>query len=148
MGTYTQIFYHIVYSTKERRLSLTPEIRQDLFRYVWGILTEHKCRLYRINAVDDHIHMLISLHQDVKLSDLIKTVKVASTKWLRREKGRVRFPGWQSGYGAFTHSYAQKNQMIEYIKNQEQHHRTVSFTSELRCLLKEAGIAFEEKYLR
>ena len=146
MATYTQIIYHIVYATKERRLSLTPEIREDLFRYVWGVLKEHKCHLYRINAVDDHMHMLINLHQEVKLSDLIKNMKVASTKWLRRERGRVRFPGWQSGYGAFTHSFADKSRLIEYIKYQEEHHRAVSFKDELRALLKEAGVDFDEKY--
>ena len=90
--------------------------------------------------------MLTSVHPTLSLCDVIKDVKVASTKWLRYERGMARFPGWQDGYGAFTHSWGERHRLITYIKNQDEHHGRVSFRDE-RALLEEAGVEFEEKYM-
>ncbi|MBI5384005.1 MAG: IS200/IS605 family transposase [Verrucomicrobia bacterium] len=146
-STFTQIYYHLVFSTKDRERVLVAEQREELLRYVWGIIRNQHGHLYRINAVEDHVHLLTSLHPSVALANLVKDIKVASSGWIK-EKGL--FPGfhnWQEGYSAFTASHADKDRLIEYIKNQPEHHHQKTFREELRDLLVEARIEFDERYL-
>ena len=121
--------------------------RNEFFQYIWGILKNKKCHLYRINDVDDHIHILTSLHPTVTLAGLIKEIKTSTSSWIKRKNIFPGFENWQDGYGAFTKSHQEKNRVIEYIKKQEKHHEKISFAEELKKLLKEEGIDFEEKYL-
>ncbi len=144
MATYTQIIYHIVFSTKHRERVLTLSRREDLFRYIWGIIKNKQGHLYRINGVEDHVHILSSLHPTVALSDFIKAIKVASALWIKENGVFVEFDHWQDGYGAFTHSLGEKDRLTEYIKGQEEHHRHESFVDEYKRLLTEAGIEFDE----
>ncbi len=147
MSTYTQILYQIVFSTKNRERTLISAHRKELFKYIWGILQNKKCHLYQMNGVEDHIHILTHLHPSVALSDLIKDIKLASSKFIKEQNIFPDFKGWQDGYGAFTYSIDRKDILINYIKNQEEHHRVKSFREEYTELLKEHGIEFEEKYL-
>ena len=147
MSTFTQILYHIVYSTKNRECSLKHGNREALFRYVWGVVRNKKGHLYRINGVEDHLHILSDLHPTVALADFIKDLKVSSSKWIKDDRVFPGFTGWQDGYGAFTHSWGEKDVLIEYIKDQQKHHATVSFRDEYRRLLEEAGIEFDERFL-
>lgn len=147
MSTYTQILYQIVFSTKNRERTLSPNNRPQLFKYIWGIINNNKCHLYRINGIEDHLHILTHLHPTVALSDLVKNIKVASSLFTKENKLFEHFNGWQDGYGAFTYSIKEKDRLIEYIKNQEEHHNTVSFRDEYINLLNEHGIEFDEKYL-
>ena len=148
MSTFTQILYHVVYSTKNRECSLKHANREALFRYLWGVVRNKKGHLYRINGVEDHLHILSDLHPTVALADFIKDLKVGSSKWIKDDRVFPGFTGWQDGYGAFTHSWGEKNALIEYIKDQQNHHATVSFRDEYRRLLEEAGIEFDERYLQ
>ena len=147
MSTYTQILYQIVFSTQNREKVLTKENRENLYRYIWGILKSKKCHLYQINAVDDHIHIATHIHPTVALSEVIKDIKIASSKWIKEEKIFPDFQSWQKGYGAFTYTNREKSVLINYIKNQEEHHRTISFKNEYIKLLNEFDIDFDEKYL-
>jgi putative transposase len=147
MSTYTQILYHIVFSTKDRTPCLTAEKRPDLFRYVWGIVKNRDTHLYRVNATDDHVHILSGLHPSVALADFGKDIKLGASGWIKEERAFPQFTYWQEGYGAFTLSIKEKDAVIEYIKNQEEHHQRVSFRDEFRKLLEEAGIEFDERYL-
>ncbi len=147
MSTFTQIYYHIVFSTKNREFSLKAGRREDLFRYMWGAINNNNCHLYRLNGVDDHIHIFTSLHPTVSLADLVKDIKISSSKWIKENGVFHGFTGWQDGYSAFTHSHAERNRLIEYIKEQNEHHARKSFKDELKELLAEAGIEFDEKYL-
>jgi putative transposase len=147
MSTYTQIICHIVFSTKERGRVLDKPRREDLFRYIWGIVKNHDGHLYRINGVEDHIHILTSLHPTVALADFVKAIKTGSSAWIKENDVFPQFGHWQEGYGAFTHSIQEKDALIEYIKNQEEHHRRASFLDEYRELLRKAGVEFDEKYL-
>ena len=144
---YTQILYHIVFSTKNREKVLIKEKREDLFKYTWGILKNHKCHLYRINGVDDHIHILSNLHPTIALSDLIKDIKVASSIWIKENNIFPKFNGWQKSYGGFTYSFDTKDILINYVKNQEEHHKTITFEEEFISLLNEHGIDYDKKYL-
>jgi putative transposase len=147
MSTYTQIFYHITFSTKERRPCLLAEGREKLFRYIWGVIKNRKGHLYRINAVEDHLHIFSDLHPSISLGDYIKEIKVSTNRWIKETQIFPNFNSWQDGYGAFTKSYEEKDRLIEYIKNQVEHHKTVDYREELRHLLEEAGIEFDEKFL-
>ncbi|MDP8208853.1 MAG: IS200/IS605 family transposase [Candidatus Electryonea clarkiae] len=147
MSTYTQIIYHIVFSTKDRKNVITTENRDELFRYIWGIIKNKKCHLYRMNGTKNHLHILSHLHPSICLADYIREIKVGSTKWIKENKKFQGFTNWQDGYSAFTHSIQDKNTLIEYIKNQNEHHNNISFIDEYRTLLNDAGIEFDEKYL-
>ncbi len=146
-NTYTQILYHIVFSTKNRERAITSDRREDLFRYLWGIQKNLKCHLYRIGGVEDHVHILTSLHPSLALSKYIEEVKTGSTHWIRKEGIFKDWPGWQDGYAALTLANKDKVGVIEYIKNQEEHHRRTTFMEEYRRILDEAGVKYEPKYL-
>jgi putative transposase len=147
MSTYTQILYHIVFSTKDRCPCFHSDGREELFKYIWGVIKNKKCKLFRINGVKDHLHILTDLHPSVCLADLVKAIKVSSSIWIKEKGDFPRFKAWQKGYGGFTHSIKEKSALIEYVKNQEAHHKNMSFIDELKTLLREAGIEFNGKYL-
>jgi REP element-mobilizing transposase RayT len=136
-----------VFTTKNREPALSENKRDDLSRYIWGIINNKKCHLYRIGGTSDHLHILTDLHPTVCLADLIKDIKVSTSKWIKANHVFEAFTHWQDGYGAFTHSANDKNALIEYIKGQKEHHKKLSFMDEYRSLLKKAGIEFDDKYL-
>jgi putative transposase len=147
MSTYTQILYQIVFGTKYRAPVLIASGRPELFRYIGGILKNKKCHVYQINGVEDHLHILTYLHPSVALSDLVKDIKLASSQFIKERQLFPDFAGWQAGYGAFTYSIDCKSILVNYIKNQEQHHRKTTFREEYIDLLREHSIDFDEKYL-
>ncbi len=144
---YTQILYQLVWSTRQREKTMIKEDRHKLFRHMWGTLRNHKCHLYRINGVEDHLHILTHMHPTIALSDLIKDLKISSSKFIKKNKIFPDFDAWQQGYGAFTYSIESKDRLIEYIKNQEAHHSKITYIDEFRKLLNDHQIEFDEKYL-
>lgn len=146
MATYTQILYHLVFATKNRERTLSAPRREDLFRYIWGVVKHKECHLYRIGGVEDHLHILTSLHPTVALADLVKDIKVASVVWIKEGRVFPEFDHWQEGYGAFTHALCDRDRLIAYVKGQVEHHRTVSFLDEYKSLLHEAGLELDERY--
>ena len=147
MSTYTQILYQIVFSTKYRERTLTHENRPELFKFISGILKNKKCHLYRINGVEDHLHIITHLHPGVALASLVKDIKIASSVMIKKKGLFLGFGGWQEGYAAFTYSIDAKDNLIEYVKNQEEHHKARVFKEELIELLREQEVEFDEKYL-
>lgn len=145
--SYTQILYHIVFTTHDREPCLDEANRSRLFEYIWGALKNKDCHLYRVNGVEDHIHLLCSVHPSVSLADLVKDIKVSSTKLIKQESLFPNFSHWQEGYGAFTCSYKDKDAIIQYIQRQEEHHREVSYAEEFETMLKAAGVGYDSKYL-
>ena len=146
-NTYTQILYHVVFSTKKRVPAIAKERRADLYHYIWGINKSLKCHLYRLGGVEDHVHILTGIHPTVALADYIEKVKSGSTNWARREEVFANWPGWQDGYGAFTASADDKEALVKYINEQEEHHRGVAFAEEFKALLERAGIAYDPQHL-
>lgn len=147
MSTYTQILYQIVFSTKNREQTLLKPNREELNKYIWGVLKNKNCHLYRIGGVTDHIHIVTHIHPSISLASLVKDIKLSSSDYIKTKLLFSDFNGWQNGYAGFTYSFKDKDHLIEYVKNQEQHHKIVSFKDELIELLKEHGIEFDEKYL-
>jgi REP element-mobilizing transposase RayT len=147
MSTYRQIYYHLVFGTKFREHSITPEDERPLYNYIWGIVKSLKCKLYQINGMSDHVHLLTDLHPSISLSNFVKEIKVSSSMWMKKSGHFPSFLGWQDGYGSFTCSEKEKDRIIEYIKGQKAHHAKESFEEEYKRLLQEHHISFEEKYL-
>jgi len=103
--------------------------------------------VYRINGVEDHLHIATHIHPTVAIATLVKDIKLATSSYIKDNAVLKNFTGWQDGYAAFTYSFKEKDRLIEYIKNQEAHHKTVSFKDELIALLNEHGIRYDERYL-
>ena len=147
MGAYKQIFYHIIFGTKNREPTISTVYELELFKYIHGIINKKHCKLFRINGMQDHLHIFSDLHPTVCLSDYIKDIKIASNGWMKDSGRFPNFKGWQDGYGAFTYSIKERDTIINYIKNQKEHHKTEVFIDEFRRLLIENGIEFDDKYL-
>lgn len=147
MSSYRQVFYQIVFSTKFREPSLNEEHEEQLYKYIWGLLKRKHCKLYRINGMPDHLHIFCDLHPCVCLADLVKDIKVASHLWIKETGLFPDFSEWQIGYAAFTYSVREKDMIINYIKKQKQHHQRENSTAEIRRLLEENKVSFDEKYL-
>lgn len=147
MASYRQILYHLVFRTKYNIPAIEQDHKKELYSYIWGIIKNKNCMLYQINGVEDHIHILSDLHPSISLADYMKTIKVASSIWMKESGHFPRFRGWAGGYGAFTKTYRDKTIIINYIKNQEEHHKKVSFEKEYIRLLKESGIKYDERYI-
>lgn len=147
MSTFRQIYYQIVFSTKHRKPVLNIEHEDQLYKYIWGIVKNKNCTLYRINGMPDHIHLFTDLHPSVSLSSFVKDIKVSSNLWIKQSGLFLDFEEWQTGYGAFTYSEREKDMIINYIKNQKEHHKNESFEDEYKNLLKSHGVEFDEKYL-
>lgn len=145
--SYRQIFYQIVFGTKDREATITEAHCEELYKYIWGVVKNRNCKLYRINGIADHIHIFSDLHPAISLADYVKDIKVSSSQWMKESGKFPEFKGWQEGYGAFTYSVKEKNKVIDYIKSQKEHHRSESFYDEYKRLLIENGIEFDEKYL-
>lgn len=145
--SYRQVYYQIVFGTQYRKPTIAETHCEELYQYIYGIIQNKQCKLYRINGIEDHIHIFSDLHPSIALADYIKDIKVASSKWMK-ESGRFPdFTGWQAGYGAFTYSIHEQDKIINYVKNQKVHHKTESFYDEFKRLLLENRIDFDEKYL-
>ena len=117
-----------------------------LFQYISGVLKKKNCHLYRINGIEDHLHIITDLHPSVALANLVKDIKLSATSLIKETDIFPNFGGWQDGYGAFTYHIDAKNKLIDYVKNQEEHHCVKTYEDEYRQILKEHKIEFDEKY--
>jgi REP element-mobilizing transposase RayT len=143
----SNIFVHLVFSTRKRQPFLTPSLRPSLHKYIASIFDDNGCHLVVINSQADHVHVLFELSGQVMLCKVIERVKAASSRWLKtQDKGLDSF-AWQSGYGAFSVSRSNLDHVREYILNQEEHHRVRTFQDELKALLKKHKIAYDERFL-
>lgn len=147
MNSFRQILYHIVFATYNRERTLAENYHDELYRYIWGIINNRKCVLYRINGTENHIHILSDLHPSIALSDYIKEIKTASNSWMKNSGNFPKFQSWAEGYCAITYNIRDKDKIINYIKNQKEHHRKTSFTDEVKQILNENGVEWDERYL-
>jgi putative transposase len=138
---------HLIYSTKNRTPCLSPEIRGDLFAYKAGILEKWSSHAIAIGGVTDHVHILFVLSKNHALSKVVEHVKKGSSKWLKSKGSAFRTFHWQAGYGAFSVSQSNVEQVCRYIERQEAHHRRQSFKEEFRAFLKRHRIEYDERYL-
>lgn len=146
-NTYSQIYIQTVFAVSGRESLIGPEFKEELYKYIAGIVRNQKQKLIAINGVSDHVHILIGLRPAMALADLVENIKTDSSKLINHNKWvRGRF-SWQEGYGAFSYGHSQLDRVIRYIQNQEKHHERQSFKSEYMSLLRKFDIGFEEKYV-
>lgn len=145
--TITQLYFHIVFSTKNRIEIIRPDIEDELYAYIGGILNNHGCKLMIGNGTANHAHLLGSLHKSVLIPDVVGSIKRDSSKWLKTKGGMLSKFGWQDGYSVFTVGHSQLQTVKDYIANQKEHHRERLFEDEMRGFYRKYEIPFDEKYV-
>ena len=146
-STLTNLIYHVVFGTKSREPLIFKEIRDELYRYMGGIIKGEGGVLIQIGGMPDHIHLVLKLRPVHRLSDIMQKVKGNSSKWINEQNRQVNKFGWQDGYGAFTVSESQVPVVVNYVKEQEKHHNNFSFQEEFIQILKRHQIEYNEQYL-
>ena len=146
-NTYTQIYVQIVFAVKGRENLIHEKHRDELEKYICGIVNNKESKPLAIYCNPDHLHILIGLNPNTSVSDITRDIKANSSKWINEKKFIVGKFSWQEGYGAFTYAKSQIDAVAKYIHNQPQHHQKKSFKEEYLAILNKAEIEFEEKYL-
>jgi len=146
-NTYSQVYLHFVFTVKGKQNLLLPKHNDELQKYITGIVQNRKQKLLAINNVSDHMHLFVGFGTTITMADFMEEVKAISSKFINT-KGwiRGRFE-WQRGYGVFSYSRSQIDDVIKYIINQQEHHKKQSFKEEYIDLLKKFEIEYDEKYL-
>jgi putative transposase len=143
-----QVLLHVVFSTKNRAPFLkSPELREELHGYMIGTLQGIDCPSLIVCSVEDHLHCLLRLSRTMSIASLVENMKVESSAWVKRQGSHLADFYWQSGYGAFSLSLSNADQVKAYIANQEEHHRRTSFQDEFRALLRRHKVEFDERYV-
>lgn len=146
-NTYSQCRFHLIFCPKNREALIQKTWSNDLEAYITGIITNHKHKLLAIKAMPDHIHIFIGYNLNQTIPKLVEEIKTGSNQWIK-ENNLCPFKfEWQIGYGAFTHSKSQTQTVINYINNQEEHHKKRSFKEEYLEILRNNDVDFDEKYL-
>jgi len=143
----TDIVLHIVFSTKERKPLIDVANESKLHSYICGVCRKIDCPVIKINGVEDHVHILLSLGRMIAVSKLIGEIKANSSRWIKTQGPQYCEFSWQNGYGVFSVSRPQINGVINYIEGQKQHHKTKTFKEEFLAMLKMSQIPYDEKYL-
>ena len=146
-NTYTQLNTHVVFAVKGRDNILPSKIRPELFKYISGILTNSNQFSLAVNGYKDHVHLFFEMNPANSLSEIVRIVKANSSKWINENR---LIPGkfsWQEGYGGFSYSRSQRDDVIKYIIKQEEHHHKKTFREEYLSILKSFEIRFDERYI-
>ncbi|MFI5172153.1 MAG: IS200/IS605 family transposase [Chitinophagales bacterium] len=146
-NTYTQIHLQLIFAVKYRAALIAPSWKLELYKYISKIITENKHKLIIINGVPDHLHILIGMRPHQALSKLLQEIKGDSSKWINDSCKTERHFNWQDGFGAFSYSKSDLPNVINYIKNQEQHHKKISFIEEYKEFLDRFEVDYDERYL-
>ena len=146
-NTYSQIYIQTVFAVDGRLSLIRADFKEELYKYITGIVRNNKQKLIAINGMSDHVHILIGLKPAMALADLVRDIKADSSDFINRKKWIHGRFCWQEGYGAFSYGHSQLNTIIHYIQNQEQHHRRRSLKDEYLAWLKKFEIPFEERYI-
>ena len=146
-NSYTCLHYHVIFSTKNRVPLIEPALRARLHEYLGGIIRDNDGRLLAAGGTADHVHLLIGCHPRTALSDLLCQVKGSSSKWIHETFATLTGFEWQDGYGAFSVSFSNMNQVKRYLAGQEEHHRRVTFQEEFVEFLKRHAIPYDERYI-
>lgn len=146
-NTYTQISIHAVFAVKNRENIIAKKWRDDLHKYILGIISDEGAKSLAVGGWKDHVHVLFGLQPILSIAELLKKVKANSSRWINEQhfvEGKFQ---WQAGYGAFSYSRSQRDPVIKYIMNQEEQHRTQTFREEYVGMLKKFEVEYDEKYL-
>jgi len=146
-NNYTQCYFHLVFSEKNRNALIRREWKDELERYVTGIVQNHRHKMLAIGTIPDHIHILIGYNVNQLIPDLVEEIKTSSNKLIKEKRlSKFKFE-WQKGYGAFTHSHSQIDLVVKYILSQEEHHKKRSFREEYFEILEKNEVQFKDEYV-
>ena len=146
-NTYTQIYIQVVFAVQGRQNLIRPERKEELHKYITGIVTRQGQKLIAVHCMPDHTHVLIGLKPSMALSDLVGDIKTGSTNHINENHWVVGRFSWQEGFGAFSYSHSQLGGVIDYIREQVQHHARKTFRQEYLAFLKRYQIAYDERYI-
>ncbi len=146
-GTFSQIYIQYVFAVKGRENLILPSFQDELYKYISGIINGKDQKSLAINGMPDHIHILVGLRPNMRISDLIRDIKNNTSNFINDKRFLKQKFEWQDGYGAFSYSESNFGNVIDYIKNQKEHHKKKTFRQEYLVFLKKFNIPFEEKYL-
>ena len=146
-NTFKQAYFHLVFAVRHREALIKKEWKDQLEMYITGIIQNHRHKLISIGSMPDHIHIFIGYDLNHPVPDLVEEIKTSSNNWIKLKRfSKFKFD-WQKGYGAFTHSHSQIDQVVKYILNQNIHHRKRSFREEYLEILRKNEIQFKDEYL-
>lgn len=146
-NTYSQIYVQLIFAVKGRACHINPKWKDELFKYITGIVSIKKQKMIAINGVSDHVHILVGLKPDMAISDLMRDIKSNSSGFINDKKWlKIKFH-WQDGFSAFSYSRSQLSAVINYIRNQEKHHKKKTFREEYIGFLKKFDVDYDERYL-
>ena len=146
-NTYTQIYIHIVFTVKGRENLISEKNREELQKYITGIIQNREQKLIAIYCMPDHIHLFLGFKPVMSISDLVREIKAVSSKFINDKRWIKGKFNWQEGYGAFSHSHSQIDTVVKYIRNQKEHHGAKSFKDEYLEMLKNNDVKYDDKYL-
>ena len=145
--SFASLYFHLVFSTKNRQPLIDAELQSRLYEYMGGILRSEKSVLLAAGGMADHVHLLVSLSRELSIADVIRIVKASSSKWIHETfQDRAQF-AWQAGYGAFSVSFSNLPDVKDYIGRQAEHHRVRTFQDEYREFLRRHELAWDERYI-
>ena len=146
-NTYTQIHLHVIFAVKKRTGLIQKEWKDELYKYLTGIIQTHDHKVLAINGMPDHLHIFFGMRPSQSLSDLMQDIKGSASKWVNEKKFINDKFEWQAGYGAFSYSKSQCSNVITYIQNQEKHHSIISFLEEYKTFLEKFEVDYDERYI-
>jgi REP element-mobilizing transposase RayT len=146
-NTYTSLHYHLIFSTKNRQPWIRQEIEQRIWEYLGGIARQNDMKAIQIGGIDDHVHLVIGIRATLAVSKALQLLKGGSSKWIHETFPDLAQFQWQDGYGAFTVSKSQLPDVIHYVAQQREHHKTRTFQDEYRAFLQKHGIEYDERYV-
>jgi putative transposase len=146
-NTYSQIYIQMVFAVQGRACMIQNRTKDEIYKYVTGIVRNKGQKLLAIGGMPDHVHLFVGLKPEMSVSDLMRDVKRASSLFINEKKWFVGRFSWQEGYGAFSYAHEDIDRVVKYVLNQEEHHKRKTFQEEYLALLKASEVDYEEKYL-
>jgi putative transposase len=146
-NTYTQCYFHLVFAVRNRNALIKKEWKNEMEKYITGIAQNHRHKMLAVGSMSDHIHILIGYNVNQLIPDLVEEIKTSTNEWIKEKKlSKFKFD-WQKGYGAFTHSRSEIDNVAKYILSQEEHHKKRSFKEEYLGMLEKNEVIFSNEYL-
>lgn len=146
-NSYTELHYHCVFSTKDRRMLITPEIEERIWAIIAKTASTHEMNAQRVGGIENHVHILLNIPKNIALADAMKRLKGGCSKAINQAGLTKGYFGWQDGYSAFTVSTSAITDVMTYITNQRKHHQKHTFEEEYVALLEKHGVDFDPQYL-
>jgi putative transposase len=146
-NTFTSLNYHVIFSTKNREPWISHDVEERIWKFLGGIAREKEMKALRIGGMPDHVHLALSLPAKLSVSEALRLLKGGSSKWIKDGLPNMQGFGWQDGYGAFSVSKSNLPDVMDYIRNQREHHRVKTFQQEFLAFLVRHELKYDEKYL-